>query len=119
MFSSPSKTKIIIIAESISPSANALNLDQSRILLFGKEIKEVWCILDSRQKGTVTYMISSITELTPWLKQRNASDPLLLHLCKIEKICQPESYKENLLHMIVMFKECATFGRKNGLNLSL
>ena len=35
------KKKIIILANSILSSANALNLDQSRILSFGKELKNV------------------------------------------------------------------------------
>ena len=39
MFSTLSKTKIIILANFILSSATAFNLDQSRILLFGKEFK--------------------------------------------------------------------------------
>ena len=38
MFSTQSKTEIIILATVNLSSANALNLDQSRILWFGKEL---------------------------------------------------------------------------------
>ena len=39
MFSILSKTKIIILSTFILSSANAFSLDQSKILLFGKELK--------------------------------------------------------------------------------
>ena len=39
MFSTLSKTKIIILSTVILSSANAFNLDQSKSLLFGKEFK--------------------------------------------------------------------------------
>ena len=46
MLSILSKTKIIILNTFILSSANAFNLDQFNILLFGKELSDSSCTLD-------------------------------------------------------------------------
>ena len=42
MFSTLSKTKIIILSTLILSPANAFNLDQSKFLSYGKELKSKW-----------------------------------------------------------------------------
>ena len=47
MFSTLSKTKLIILSTPILSSANAFNMDQSKILPFGKELKGLLSVLIS------------------------------------------------------------------------
>ena len=82
MFSTQSKTKIIILTNSILCSENAFNLDQSRILSFGKKLiylHDPWRhvsrhkIMDSppppkkkKKKKKKNYLTAKWTMLVQW-----------------------------------------------------
>ena len=68
MFSTLSKTKIIILSTFISLSANALNLDQSKILSLGKELTSPFPSMFSKafyiglfKVGIMSYGVNSLS----------------------------------------------------------
>ena len=68
MFSTQLKIKIVKLANFTFSSANAFNLDQSKILSFGKEIeiKEIWCHIQKRTVSpnlTYSYFLSYFVDI--------------------------------------------------------
>ena len=61
MFSTLLQTEIIVLAMLKFSSANASNLDQSKILSYGKELNESWKMLLSEPSMSLTFFGASLT----------------------------------------------------------